>query len=134
MELTNQQAQDALAVLRNMGQQKYPAKFAWKLQTARRHLEPFQEALIEAIQGIQQKYAERDDDGNIVPGKNEQGEPLPGTIVIPPKDLAAANQELEELLAETITVENVKLRIFDFPDSVEVTPDMLSALAPIMTD
>jgi hypothetical protein len=134
MELTNQQVQDALAVLRSMGQQKYPAKFAWKLQTARKQLEPFSETLIEHLQEIQQKYAERDEDGNVVPGKNEKGEPVPGTITIPPADLDAANKELEELLRETVTVENVKLRIFDFPDAVEVTPDMLSALAPIMAD
>lgn len=134
MELTNQQVQDALTVLRYMGQQKYPAKFAWKLQTARKQLEGFQETLIEAIRAIQEKYGTKDEDGNILPNVDETGAPMPGTVRIAAEDLVEANKELEELLQETVTVENVKLRIFDFPDSIEVTPDMLSALSPIMAD
>lgn len=132
MELTNQQVQDALAVLRMLGQKKFPAKFAWKLQTARKQLEPFSETLVEAIQGIQQKYAERDEDGNVVPSKDDQGNAIPGTVSIPTDALEAANKELDELLKEKVTVENVKLRIQDFPESVEIEPDMLAALAPVM--
>lgn len=134
MELTNLQVQEVLGALRAIGQQKFPAKFAWKLQTARKSLEAPAQTLVEAIQEIQQKYAERDKEGKLVEGTNEKGETVPGSIKIPAEKIAEANKELEELLQEKVKVENVQLKVSDFPESAEVTVDMLSALAPIMAE
>lgn len=134
MKLTNMQVQEVLSGIRALGNEKMPAKLAWKIQTARKSLEPFVETLTASIQEIQQKYATRDEKGELVPAKDIEGRDLPGTIQIVPEKLPAANKELEELLAQKVEVTNVSLSIADFPETLTVTADMMAAMSPIITD
>jgi hypothetical protein len=134
MKLTNMQVQEVLAGIRALGSEKMPAKLAWKLQTARKSLEPFLETLTASIQEIQQKYATRDEKGELLPAKDAEGNPIPGTIAIPEEKIGPANKDLEELLSQKVEVTNVSLSIADFPDTLTVTADAMAALSPIITD
>lgn len=133
MELTNGQVQEVMQAMLALGTEKVPAKFAWKVQTARRTLEPFYKTLLDAIQEIQLKYALRDKAGELEPGLDARGKPLPGTIRIPPERVPIANKELQDLLEQTVTVDNVGFTLADFPESLELTPDSMAALAPLIT-
>lgn len=132
MELTNAEVQDVVTAIRVLSTERVPAKFAWKVQVTRKTLEPFFDTLLNSIQEIQLKYAARTPTGDLEPGVDEDGQPLPNTIRIPPKDVAAANKELRELLEAKIHVENVGFPLHEIPDTLEITPDTMLALSPII--
>ena len=82
MKLTNQHVMDALSGLNELSNEKFPAKLAWKIQTARLSLEPFAKTLNEQLGTVRDKFAVKDSEGNFVLGVNEKGEPVEGTIQI----------------------------------------------------
>ena len=134
MQLTNVQVLNAMQALNSIGQQKLPIKLAWKVTTAVRTLEPFAKAVDEPLKEIRTKYATRDHLGNFVEAVDNEGNPIPNTITIPNDKIATVNQEMDELLNQTVEVTNVSFKLSDFPDSMELEPAMLSALYPLVVD
>lgn len=135
MKLTNREVQLVLMGLGALGQEKLPVKFAWKVNTIRDVFEPFHKRLVTALEALQHKYAEKDADGNLLPMRDGNGTAVPNTISIPPDRVEEADREFQELLSEEITIDRVvTLRLSEFPDSMELTLDVLKALAPIIED
>ena len=132
MQLTNLQVLNALQGLNTLGQQKLPIKLSWKITTAVRSLEAFAKAVDEPMKEVRIKYALKDADGNLVPAVGEDGKELPDTLQIPNDKIAIANKELGELLEQTVEVLNVKLKLADFPDDMQLEPAVLNALLPIL--
>jgi hypothetical protein len=134
MQLTNVQVLNAMQALNSIGQQKLPIKLAWKVTTAVRTLEPFAKAVDEPLKDIRTKYATRDHLGNFVEATDNEGNTIPNTVTIPNDKIATVNQEMDELLKQTVEVTNVSFKLSDFPDSMELEPAMLSALYPLVVD
>ena len=132
MKLTNQHVMDALSGLNELSNEKFPAKLAWKIQTARLSLEPFAKTLNEQLGTVRDKFAVRDSEGNFVLGVNEKGEPVEGTIQIGRENLGAFNKEVGDLMELEVEVNNVALDIADFPESVEISPNNLHSLRGIL--
>ncbi len=132
MKLTNQHVMDALSGLNELSNEKFPAKLAWKIQTARLSLEPFAKTMNEQMGTLRDKFAVKDAEGNFVPGVNEKGEPVEGTIHIGREHVVVFNKELEDLMGLEVEVNNVSIDIADFPDSIEVSPNSLHALRGIL--
>lgn len=133
MKLTNQQMLDVFAGLNALSNEKFAAKLAWKIQMARTTLQPLVEALDKMMTEVRSKYAVKDQLGEIVPAKNEQGEDIPNTMQIATENIAAANEEFSGLMKTEVEVTNVTLSLSDFPDSFEISPNTLAALSPIMS-
>ena len=134
MQLTNLQVLNAVGALNVLGQQKMPIKLAWKINTAIRSLEPFAKAIDEPMKDIRIKYALRDQLDNLVEAVDKDGKNIPNTIQIPNDKIAIVNQELDELLSQTVEVHNVAFRLSEFPDTLELEPSVLNALGILITE
>ena len=133
MKLTNQQMLNVFAGLNELSNEKFAAKLAWKIQMARTTLQPLVESLDKLLAETRQKYAVKDNLGQIVPAKDKDGNDIENTMQIAPENIKAANDELSGLMMTEVEVSNVSLSLSDFPDSLEISPNTLSALAPIIS-
>lgn len=134
MQLKNTQVLNAVRALTVLSQNKLPVKLSWRIATALRTLEPFAKAVEEPMKELQMKYAVRDDDGKFVEALDEKGTPVPNTLQIPADKVELLNKEVNDLLNEAVNVDNVTLRISDFPDSMEIEPVVFGALVPLIDD
>jgi len=133
MLLTNAQVLNALGSLTTLTQTKLPIQLAWKINLAIKSLEPFARDLDGPVQEIKTKHAVKDEEGNYLPAVDENDNPLPNTLQIPAQFIAEVNSEIENLLQQTVTVENVQFKITDFPDHIELEPTVLAGLFPLIT-
>jgi len=133
MKLTNQQMLDVFAGLNQLSNEKFAAKLAWKIQMARTTLQPLVESLDKMLAETRQKYAVKDNLGQIVPAKDKDGNDIENTMQIAPENIKAANDELSGLMLTEVEVSNVSLSLSDFPDSLEISPNTLAALSPIIS-
>jgi hypothetical protein len=134
MKLRNEQILNVFAGLNSLGNEKFSAKLAWKISTARGALTPFVESLEKAMSELRLKYAIRDEEGNPVPAVDENGKSVEGTIQVSRENVPVLNKELTDLLSVETDVENVSLSVNDFPDTLEISPNALAALQPILHD
>lgn len=133
MKITNQKLLESFQALQQLSNEKVPAKLAWKIQTARVTLQPFVEVLNKSLDEIRMKFALRNDSGDIVPGKDKDGNDVPGTLQIPGDKIQEANQELRDLLSQELDILlNVAISIDDFPDSLEISANTLNGLQAIL--
>lgn len=85
---------------------KTTAKTGYLLLKNKNLLEPYYKALIESRYSIIEKYAE----------KNDQGE-----LIVPPENIDAANKELTDLLAvEEENLQLSKINIENLPDGIDL--------------
>jgi len=134
MKLRNEQILNVFAGLNVLGNEKFSAKLAWKISTARAALTPFVESLEKTMSELRLKYAIRDEEGNVVPAVNEEGKSLEGTMQVSRENVPVLNKELTDLLSVETDVDNVSLSINDFPETLEISPNALAALQPILHD
>jgi hypothetical protein len=134
MKITNQQSIEIFNALNELANEKVPAKLAWKIQMGRKALEENVKSLNVLIADIQLKYAIRDENGELVKGKDADGNEMENTFHISPDRVHDVNKELAELLAVELEVSNVSLHLDDFPDTVTITANMITALTPILSE
>lgn len=134
MKLRNEQILNVFAGLNSLGNEKFSAKLAWKISTARGTLTPFVESLEKTMSELRLKYAIRDEEGNVVPAVDENGKSVEGTMQVSRENIPVLNKELTDLLSVETTVENVSLSIDDFPDTLQISPNALAALQPILSN
>ena len=103
-----------------------PLKGAYKLNKIKKAVEVEGEYYVEKFQEIVDKYAKKDDDGNLV--YNDDGT----QILIKEGMNDECNQALEDLQNLEVQIENYGLSLDDLGDGVECTPDELEALMPFM--
>lgn len=134
MQLTNLQVLNVSQALNVLSQNKLPIKLSWRVATAIRSLDPFMKAADETMKEVRMKYAVKDDQGKYLEAIDKEGNPIPNTVQIPNDKVVILNTEMDELLNQTVTVENVTLHLSDFPDKLELEPSVLNALIPIIDD
>ena len=103
-----------------------PLKGAYKLNKIKKAVEKEGEFYTEKFQEIIDKYAKKDDDGNLV--FSDDG----NQIMIKDGMVDECNKALEDLQALEVEVDNFGLTLDDLGDDVECTPDELEALMPFM--
>lgn len=101
-----------------------PLKGAYKINKIRKAMEKEADFYSTKFQEIIDKYAKKDEEGNVV--FSENGE----QIIIQEDKIAECNQTLEELQKLEVEVENYNLTIEDLGENLECTPDELDALMP----
>jgi hypothetical protein len=134
MQLTNLQVLNALQSLSTIGQHKLPIRLAWRITTAIRSLEPFAKAVDEPMKDIRMKYAIKDQLDNYIEAVDDNGNAVPNTIQIPNDKIAIVNKDMDELLSQMVEVLNVKFKLSEFPDTLELQPAVLVGLTPLITE
>ena len=103
-----------------------PLKGAYKLNKIKKAVEKEGEFYTEKFQEIVDKYAKKDNDGNLV--FSDDG----NQIMIKDGMVDECNKALEDLQELEVEIDNFGLTLNDLGDDVECTPDELDALMPFM--
>lgn len=121
---------DQIIAFRNSGDafrnQVLPLKVAYKLNKLKKAVESEGEFYSSKFQEIVDKYAKKDDEGNVV--FSEDG----NQIMIQDGKIEECNEALEDLQKLTVEVDNFNLSIDDFGDNIECAPEDLEALMPFL--
>lgn len=134
MRMKNKDIIDAMTSITALSKEKLPIKLSWRIETARRAMTPFHEAATTAIDKIKMRKALRDSEGKFILATDEQGKKIPGTLVFDNKEVAEVNEEIKSLLEEEVNVENVTIKISDFPDTLEISPDSIRGLNTVLAE
>lgn len=129
MKLTNEDLLGFLVAIGQLKTRKMPAKLAWKLSASEKLMKPFAEAFEKATEELREKYAAKDEDGKPKLIKDANGVEA---FDIPEENKEAANKEFKDLLKAEFEATPVELTLDDFPDTLEVTPEIMGLLDPVM--
>lgn len=103
-----------------------PLKVAYKLNKIRKAVDKETDFYAEKFQEIVDTYAQKDENGELVfSNDNEQ-------ILIQPDKIDECNQKITELQNLEAQIENYSLKIEDFGNDIQCTPDELEALMPFL--
>ena len=108
------------------GDTNLPLKGAYKLNKIRKIADKEGEFYSEKFQEIIDKYAKKDDDGNLIFSENND------QIMIKEDMIDECNEALVNLQNLEIEVDNCNLTLDDFGEGFECTPDELAVLMPFM--
>lgn len=103
-----------------------PLKGAYKLNKIRKAIDKEGEFYAEKFQEIIDKYAKKDDDGNLIFSEDEN------QIMIKDDVIEECNKALMDLQALEVEIDNCNLTIEDLGEDLECTPDELAVLMPFM--
>lgn len=103
-----------------------PLKGAYKINKIRKQVEKEGEFYTEKFQEIVDKYAKKDENGNVV--FTDDG----GQIMIQEDKISECNKALEDLQNLEVEIETYDLTIDDLGEDLECTPDQLEALMAFM--
>lgn len=110
MEITNRQMLEAVDGLNELSELALPVKTAFKLSKITRNLHGILEAYNATLKQLQEKHAERDENGQQVVYQD-------GEITrIQLKDVKVFNQEYEELMDQESVIEITPLSIDELGD------------------
>lgn len=104
-----------------------PLKGAYKLNKIKKAVEKEGEFYITKLQEILEKYAKRDEEGNLIFSEDET------QIEIKEGMVEECNKELNDLENLEVEIDNYGLTIEDLGDDLVCTPDELEALMPFMS-
>lgn len=108
------------------GGMNLPLKSAYKLNKIRKAIEKESDFYGEKFQEILDKYAQKDENGELVFSDNGD------QILIKDDMIEECNKELSDLQNLEIQIENYNLTIEDFGEDIECTPDDLETLMPFI--
>lgn len=109
------------------GDNVLPLKGAYKLNKIKKNVEKEAEFYSTKFQEIVDKYAQKDDKGNVK--FSEDG----SQILIQDDKIDECNDALVELQNLEVEIENYNLTLEDLGDNLECTPDKLEALMPFFS-
>lgn len=122
----------ATQAIAKLTQYKLPMRLAWKVATAVSVLSPLEKTVNDTAYNTRISYAIRKDDGSFVQATDTDGQPIPNTMQIPPDKITILNQELDELLAQTVEVHNTQFNLSEFPETMEIEPSVFVGLGPFL--
>lgn len=103
-----------------------PLKGAYKINKIRKAIEKEGEFYTNKFQEIVDKYAKKDEDGNLI--FNEDG----SQIIIQEDKISECNDALAELQQLEVDIDTYNLTLEDLGTDLECTPDELESLMPFM--
>lgn len=103
-----------------------PLKVAYKLNKIRKAVDKEGDFYAEKFQEIVNKYAKTDENGEVI--FSDDGE----QIMIKDGMIDECNKELTELQELSVEIDTYGLKIDDFGEDIECTPDELAAIMPFM--
>ena len=127
--ITTQQAMDFINNIDGLSDYEMPLKGAYKINKIKKEVAGISEMFQERFNATIDKYAQRDDDGNVIYTDEEKTQ-----VRIKDGEMENCNAELETLLNEEVEINNYNLRIEDFGEDFECTPRDLEAIEPFLSE
>lgn len=133
IELTTEELSRASRALAELMKENRPFRLGLALRRVARQIEPAVQDAAELERGVVERHARRDERGELVPGRNAEGEVQPDTVEI--VDPAACQAELDTLRRTRIRVQVEPLTLEELRDpGPDVAPWVLLALGELIDD
>lgn len=133
MKIKNKDIIEILATLNLMAKQKLPVKMSWRIETVRNAIRPFAETALQMVDQIKKEKAMKTPDGVLLMSKDEKGNDIPETLMFDREVIEELNKEIDSVLQEEVEINNVELKLEDFPDTLELTANEVRTLNKIIT-
>lgn len=104
-----------------------PLKAAYKINKIKKNVEKEAEFYSDKFQEIVDKYAQKDDEGNVKFSEDKE------QILIQEDKIEECNKALEELQTLEVEIETYDLKLEDFGEGIEIAPDQLEPLMPFLS-
>ena len=121
--LTNENLFTAFQALEQLSGKEAPILVSHKIARIMLKIRPEFELLQTTRQGILNKYAVKDEQGNIITTKDVNGNEVPKST-----DQKALDAEWKKLMDDTVTVDVDSLSVTEFGENFEVLPVFLEIL------
>lgn len=129
--LNNFGFQQALGKLRTM---PFGTKTAYKISFIGNHVDRHVKQGREVFQKIAKKFAKLDENENLIPEKDENGNPIPGSFLFKDDDSRDLfNKEQEEFMTTEHIIPKHKLSV-DELEGTRLSANDISALSPLFSD
>jgi hypothetical protein len=132
MKIKNKDVIEIISTMNTLAKEKLPIKLSWRIQTTRKILEPFYETVMNEVEQAKKNKAMKDSDGSLILAKDSSGNDVPGSMMFDRNEVEVLNKEIESLLNEEVEVENISLRIDEFPDDLELSANEMRSLDKII--
>jgi len=132
MKIKNKDVIEIISTMNTLAKEKLPIKLSWRIQTTRKILEPFYETVMNEVEQAKKNKAMKDSDGSLILAKDSSGNDVPGSMMFDRNEVEVLNKEIESLLNEEVEVENISLRIDEFPDDLELSANEMRSLDNII--
>lgn len=132
MKIKNKDVIEIISTMNTLAKEKLPIKLSWRIQTTRKILEPFYETVMNEVEQAKINKAMKNSDGSLVLAKDSNGNEVPGSMMFDRNEVEVLNKEIESLLNEEVEVENISLRIDEFPDNLELSANEMRSLDKII--
>lgn len=109
----------------------FPGRISTKLSRLVRLLDPELMDVQEAERKIQDKHIKRDENGNAVLAKDEEGNVIPGQYVL--EDPEAYVKEMQELLDSKVEIPFIPFVDSDF-EHIRISPEIIIGLGPFVQE
>jgi hypothetical protein len=134
MELKNRDVIEIFNSLNTLARERLPIKLSWRIETSRKALEPFYQTALATVEQAKIRRAIKDSDGNFVLAKGPDGNPVPGTMMFPKEEVEDLNKEINSVLDETVEVNNIAIKLSEFPDNLDVSAESIKGLDKVVKD
>ena len=132
MKIKNKDVIEIISTMNTLAKEKLPIKLSWRIQTTRNTLEPFYETVMNEVEQAKKNKAMKNSDGSLILAKDSSGNDVPGSMMFDRNEVEILNKEIESLLNEEVEVENISLRIDEFPDDLELSANEMRSLDKII--
>lgn len=134
MELKNREIIDIVNSLNGLARERLPIKLSWRIENSRRALQPFYETALAAVEQAKFRKALRNPDDTFVLAKDPAGNDVPGSLMFPRDQIDELNKEINSVLDEVVEVNNIALKLSEFPDNLEMSAESIRGLDQIIKD
>lgn len=133
MRLKNKEILEIVNSIGFLCKNKLKVKLAWKLERLRRDLAPAVESYDSKVNYLKAARAIKNEQGQIVPSKDENGNSIPNTMMFDKKVVGQLNAEINMILEDESEVEFDPISASEFGD-MEVPSLIIKGLFKAMKE
>ena len=133
MKLKNKDIIEILNSIGLLSKNKLKVRLAWKLESVRRALTPAADSYNSKVNYLKAARAIKNEQGKIVPSKDENGNDIPNTMMFDKKVVGQLNGEINMILEDESEVEFNPISASEFGD-MEVPQLIIKGLFKAMTE
>jgi len=133
MRLKNKDIIEILNSIGLLSKNKLKVRLAWKLESVRRALTPAADSYNSKVNYLKDARAIKNEQGKIVPSKDENGNDIPNTMIFDKKVVGQLNSEINMILEDESEVEFNPISASEFGD-MEVPQLIIKGLFKAMTE
>ncbi len=133
MRLKNKEILEIINSIGFLCKNKLKARLAWKLESIRRSLAPAVESYDSKVNYLKATRAIKNEQGQIIPSKDENGNSIPNTMMFDKKTVVQLNAEINMILEDESEVDFDPVSASEFGE-MEVPPLIIKGLFKAMTE